>query len=66
MEGKYLDAKVTQRSMYELVDWFGVGSALYMRRPLVGCVGLYMAGRAHLGRLLAFAGCAALPVSLGV
>ena len=43
-----------------------VGFALYMRRPMVGRVGLYTAGGAHLGHLMAFGGCAELPVLLGV
>ena len=48
--------------------WVGqwVGSALYMQRPLVGRVGLYMAGGAHLGCLMAFTGRGALPALLGV
>ena len=49
--------------------WVGSGRvnlALYMRRSMVGCVGLYTAGGAHLGYLVAFGGCAALPVLLGV
>jgi hypothetical protein len=33
---------------------------------MVGRVGLYTAGGAHLGYLVAFGGCAALPVLLGV
>ena len=37
-----------------------------MRQPLVGRVGLYAAGGDHLGRPVAFGGCAALPVLLGV
>ena len=43
-----------------------VNLALYMRRSMVGGVGLYTAGGAHLGCLMAFGGCAALPVLLGV
>lgn len=43
-----------------------VNLALYMRRSMVGGVGLYTAGEARLGCPMTLGGCAALPVLLGV